>query len=282
MRRYRALRAARALIAALCALLLSGCAGLWQSSAERADAQARAGQFQPVSSVAGPIKAWLRVAPGAAADAPLTIYIEGDGANWRGPYRPPADPTPDNALTLRLALRDPGVGVAYLGRPCQYLDEEALAQCAPSLWIRARYGDMALKVIDRVIDNLKQDTGAGRLQLVGFSGGGAIAMLIAARRADVACVVTLASPLDTAAWTSALDLSPLTESHNPFDYTSRLRFIAQTHFAAADDKIVPPATLREIREALPYARFEIMQGYDHDCCWVRAWEMLRARSCLNG
>ena len=107
MRRYRALRAARALIEALCALLLSGCAGLWQSPAERADAQARAGQFQPVSSVAGPIKAWLRVAPGAAADAPLTIYIEGDGANWRGPYRPPADPTPDNALTLRLALRDP-------------------------------------------------------------------------------------------------------------------------------------------------------------------------------
>ena len=273
--------ALHALMAVICASLLSGCAGLFLSPAERADAQARAGKFQPVSSVTGPIKAWLRVAPDAVADAPLTVYIEGDGAHWRGPYRPPADPTPDNALTLRLALRDPGARVAYVGRPCQYLNEEALAQCAPSLWIRARYGDTALSIVNAAIDDLKQATGAPRLQLVGFSGGGAIAMLIAARRADVACFVTLASPLDTAAWISALDLSPLTGSHNPLDYASRLRFAAQTHFAAADDEIVPPATLSEIKAALPYTHFEVMPAYDHDCCWVRAWEMLRARSCLN-
>ena len=282
MRTYHAWRA---LMAVICTSLLSGCAGLFLSPAERVDTQARAGQFQPVPSVTGPIKAWLRATPrtmpDAAPDAPLTVYIEGDGAHWRGPYRPPADPTPDNALTLRLALRDPSARVAYLGRPCQYLDEEALARCAPSLWIRARYGDTALKIVNAAIDDLKQAAGAPRLQLVGFSGGGAIAMLIAARRADVTCVVTLASPLDTAAWISALDLSPLTESHNPFDSAPRLRFVAQTHFAAAEDKIVPSATLSETREALPYARFEMMPGYDHDCCWVQAWRALRARSCLS-
>lgn len=272
-------------MAVICASLLCGCAGLFLSPAERADVQAREGKLQPVSSVTGPIKAWLRATPRSmpdvAPDAPLTVYIEGDGAHWRGPYRPPADPTPDNALTLRLALRDRGARVAYVGRPCQYLNAEALAQCAPSLWIRARYGDTALGIVNAAIDDLKEATGAASLQLVGYSGGGAIAMLIAARRADVTCFVTLASPLDTAAWISALDLSPLIGSHNPLDYAPRLRFVAQTHFAAADDKVVPPATLSAAKEALPYARFEVMPDYDHDCCWVKAWEMLRARSCLN-
>ena len=109
-----------------------------------------------------------------------------------------------------------------------------------------------------------------------------IATLLAARRNDVACVVTLASPLDTTAWTRELGVSALTDSFNPVDFAGRLRFVAQWHFAAAKDDIVPLTSIRQVREALPYARIEVMPEYDHDCCWVLAWEKLRAQTCLAG
>ena len=270
----------RVLVALTAAVLLSGCAGFIHTPAERIDAQAREAGFQPVTTVTGPLKAWLRTAPGAHMDAPLTVYIEGDGAQWRGPYDPPNDPTPRNALTLRLALRDPGARVAYLGRPCQNLSTEALAQCPRSFWVTARYSDAAVSYLNSAIDVLALSASASRVQLVGFSGGGAVALLLAARRADVECVVTLASPLDTNAWTSALDLTPLSRSLNPLDFAGRLRYVAQTHFSGADDKVVPTATLKEMIAMSPYARVEAFDGYDHECCWVLAWQALRKRTCL--
>jgi dienelactone hydrolase len=260
-------------------LLLGGCAGLWRAPADRVDAQAREGGFQPVA-VEGPLKAWLRAAPNASADESLTVYIEGDGAQWRGPYQPPADPTPVNALTLRLALRDPGARVAYAGRPCQNLSTAALADCPQSMWGRARFGAAALGLLDDAVTAIARAAGAARLRLVGFSGGGAMAMLLAARRADVECVVTLAAPLDTDAWTGALDLTPLTQSLNPLHFADRLRFVLQTHFSGAMDTTVPPSTIRALLAASPHARLELLDGYDHDCCWVLAWERLRERSCL--
>lgn len=261
---------------------LSGCAAL-QSPAERADAQAKAGQFRPVAPLVGtPVRAWMRQPARAPsdADAALTVYIEGDGAEWRGKFEPPADPTPDNPLALRLALRDPGAQVAYLGRPCQYLDADALAQCPSVLWQRARYGEHAVTIMSAALDVLLLTANVQRLRLVGYSGGGAIAALLAAHRTDVSCLVTVAAPLDTDTWAQAIEIAPLTDSLNPLALAPRLASLAQTHIAGADDRVVPARTLRRFAEALPEARVEVMEGYDHDCCWVHAWERLRQRTCL--
>ena len=277
----------RAALLRLCStaltLLLTGCAVL-QSPAERADLQARAGQFQPVTAMAGtPMRAWLRqVAPVAAteATAALTVYIEGDGAEWQSKYQSPADPTPGNPLTLRLALRDPDAQVAYLGRPCQYLDRDALAQCPSILWLSARYGEHAVTMMSAALDILLLSARVPRLRLVGYSGGGAMAALLAARRTDVDCVVTVASPLDTDAWVAAIDVTPLADSLNPLTHAPRLTAIAQTHIAGADDTVVPASTLRRFAETLPHVRMEVIDQFDHDCCWVNAWVRLRARTCL--
>lgn len=263
-------------------LVISGCAAL-QSPAERADTQAKAGHFQPVAALAGPVRAWLRAS--LSADAPrsspeLTVYIEGDGAEWRGKYRPPSDPTPDNALTLRLALREPGTPVAYLGRPCQYLDHDTLSQCPPRLWIGARYGEQALDLMNAAIDVLLRVASAQRVRLVGYSGGGAMAALLAARRSDVTCLVTVAAPLDTDAWTTAIEVSPLAESVNPLSQVARIAGIAQTHIAGAADKMVPVRTLRRFTSALPAPDVSVIDGFDHDCCWVLNWEKLRQGTCL--
>ena len=121
---------------------------------------------------------------------------------------------------------------------------------------------------------------ARRLNLVGYSGGGAIAALLAAQRNDVSCLVTVAAPLDTDAWVSSIDIAPLAHSLNPLALAPRLALLAQTHIAGAADDRVPARTLQRFAEALPHARMEVIEDYDHDCCWVYVWERLRQRTCL--
>lgn len=277
----------RVMMLALGATLLGGCAAFGPTLTQQADAQARQARLQPVAMAAGPIRAWLRQPQLvqashalAASSAALTVYIEGDGAEWPALRTPPADPTPANALALRLALRDAGERVAYLGRPCQYLERDALADCPPRLWIGARYGAEALSMIENALDALLRTTGARRLRLAGYSGGGVIAALLAARRDDVACLVTVAAPLDIGAWATALGITPLTESLNPLDHARAFAGVAQTHFAAAEDAVVPVHTLTRVLDALPGTRVTVIDAFDHDCCWVHAWEKLRARTCL--
>src|SRR5688572_10600343 len=73
-----------------------------------------------------------------AAAETLAIYIEGDGAPWAAHY-PPRDPTPREPIALALAAADPAPALAWLARPCQYLDALALAGCDPAYWTGRRF-----------------------------------------------------------------------------------------------------------------------------------------------
>ena len=54
-------------------------------------------------------------------DRNLAIYIEGDGLAWTSKSRLSSDPTPQDPVGLKLALRHPRGAAAYLARPCQYV-----------------------------------------------------------------------------------------------------------------------------------------------------------------
>ena len=120
-----------------------GCASLLQNPIERADNTAREAGFVPQPGGRF-VRAWLKAPPGKVEA--LTVYIEGDGARWRAADIPPEDPTPENPVSLHLAVQDASPAVAYVGRPCQYLDEDTLNQCDPSLWTHGRYSPDALRM----------------------------------------------------------------------------------------------------------------------------------------
>ncbi|MBI4190895.1 MAG: alpha/beta hydrolase [Betaproteobacteria bacterium] len=221
-----------------------------------------------------------RTAPGVSTGR-VTVYIESDGAPWRVPDEPPVDPTPLRPLVLRMAISDPSPAVAYLGRPCQYLGKEELLQCDPALWMGGRFRDEAVAAMSLAVDGLKRIYGAAEVNLVGYSGGGAMAALIAARRGDVSCLVTVAAPLDTRAWTDAIGVSPLSPSLNPADDADRLRRVPQTHFRGVRDKVVPAATTRRFLDRAPGATVIDKQGFDHRCCWDDEWKDLWRLSCLG-
>jgi hypothetical protein len=173
----------------------------------------------------------------------LRAYIEGDGKAWLNRRRPSSDPTPVEATAFVLAARDTAPAVAYLARPCQFTDSEERRNCSPVFWTSARFSEPVISDISAVLDRAMHEAGAHRLELVGYSGGGAVALLVAARRDDVDLVVTVAGNLDHAFWTDLHHVSPLRDSLNPADFTRRLEAVNQIHIVSADDAVVPPAVV---------------------------------------
>ena len=258
----------------------AGCA-LVQSPVERAYSIAAEAGFVAVDIADTGLKAFVKT-PRSPAAARLTVYIESDGAPWPWPDEPPVDPTPLKPLVVGLAAADPGVAVAYLSRPCQYLSDRELANCDPALWTKGRFRGDAVAATTRAVEVLKQLTGASSVNLVGYSGGGAMAALVAARRGDVKCLVTVASPLDTSAWTDSIGVSRLQGSLNPADFALSLLGVPQTHFRGIRDQTVPPRSAARFLSAVHNARVIDRADFDHECCWLRDWPTLYRQSCLIG
>lgn len=211
----------------------------------------------------------------------LTAYIEGDGLAYVRPDRPALDPTPTDPVALRLALADPGTGpIAWIARPCQYTMPARGRGCNSAEWLTRRYAPEILESIDDALDVLKQESGARRLVLVGYSGGGAIAVLLAARRTDVEEIVTVAADLDLGYWIHRDGLSPLTGSLDPADVATQVRKIPQVAFTGSDDRVVGTDVARAYVSHLPPGapiRLIEVPGFTHDCCWARDWaSLLRA------
>ena len=257
----------------------AGCA-LVQSPVERATSIATDAGFAVVDLAEIRLKAFLKE-PRSAAATRLTVYVESDGAPWPWPDEPPVDPTPLKPLVVGLAVADPGPAVAYLSRPCQYLSERDLAECDPVLWTNGRFREDAVAVSARAVETLKRLAGASSVNLVGYSGGGAMAALVAARRDDVKCLVTIAAPLDTLAWTDSIGVSRLQGSLNPADFALALLGVPQTHFRGIRDQTVPPRSADRFISAMHNVRVVDSADFDHECCWLRDWIKLLGQTCLN-
>jgi dienelactone hydrolase len=272
--------AAFSLLLAVC--VLSGCASpdSFGGSREAAGNWALARGFSSVTIVAGDFELAGFVRKSRLPSATLVVYIEGDGAAWPTPFHPPADPTPQKPVALALAAADPAASVVYLARPCQYLDAAALARCAPAYWIERRFAPEVVAAFDVALTRLKAESGASRLQLVGYSGGGVIAALLAQRRDDVERLITVAAPLALADWVALHGLSPLAGSLDPADtHSGGAATRDALHFVGDDDRVVPPALLDRYVGANG-GRVERIAGYNHERYWSRDWAKLinRARN----
>lgn len=252
--------------------ILGGCSlQPWQSPQERAEHIAREAGFETRKLVSGEFLLTTHQSADAPAGDILTVYIEGDGAPWIAPHLPPGDPTPINPVGLMLATRDPRRPVVHVARPCQYLDRAGLSSCHYKNWTTARFSPPVIASIDGLVDRAKREHKAARVRLVGFSGGGVIAALVAIRRQDVDSLVTIAAPLDVAAWAAHHRITPLDDSLNPADFMPVLSRIPQVHLVGEKDPVVPTVYVKALQERMPFARFTIIPHYTHECCWAETW-----------
>jgi len=197
----------------------------------------------------------------------LHVYLDGDGTPMVA-ERPAEDPTPRNPLMLRLLTLDPGPAV-YVGRPC-YQGLAATAGCSSDLWSTARYSEGVVSSLAAAIRGIMTARGYDRVSFFGHSGGGTLAMLLADRFPETRTLVTIAANLDIDAWADHHDIPRLTASLNPARRPPIQESVAQFHYVGSRDRIVPPTLIKAAVQGAN-ARFILIDGYDHLCCWTERW-----------
>ena len=270
---------ARTSVAWLTVALLGACAAIapGQSSLDAAHVIAASGGLTPTWETAGGFRLLTYARGLEQGSGAVNVYIEGDGRLWRG-RRPPADPTSSSPMGLKLAAQDPAPAVIWIGRPCMYLDDARA--CGARWWTSHRY---APEVVDALLEIVQRRVGVDRtVTLLGHSGGGVLATLMAARaleagRLSVEALITVGAPLDLEGWTTLFRVTPLSGSLDPMHIASRLADLPQRHLVGARDEVVPVAVVQRFVQALPApnrARLEVYPRYAHSCCWDEDWRML--------
>ncbi|MCX5714511.1 MAG: alpha/beta hydrolase [Candidatus Omnitrophica bacterium] len=206
----------------------------------------------------------------------ISIYIEGDGRAWETKHRLSEDPTPSNPVALTLTTVDPAKNVAYIARPGQY-SLSGFPECNSKYWSSRRFAPEVVESINKAIDILKEKSGAKYVELIGYSGGGAIAILVAARRSDVVALRTVAGNLDPRALSEYHHVSQLDGSMNPPDVAQKVAHIPQRHFVGSKDKVIPFAIVEsfvKMEGDNGCQRITIVDGASHNDGWYKRWKEL--------
>jgi hypothetical protein len=248
-----------------CAALVGACA----LPAERADHAARAQGYER-QVLAGARFQHVAYFKRGAPDSVLHVYVEHDGVPWITPVQPSADPTPRRLLMLELMARDPAPALS-LGRPC-YFGQARVPPCEPLWWTHRRFSpEVVASMAAALTGFLAANREIEAVEIFGFSGGGALAALLAARIPPTRRLVTVAAPLDLDEWARDHDYTPLEGSLSPLREPPLSPAIRQLHLAGANDHVVRSAVIQPFAAAQPAAEFRELPGFDHDCCWDRVW-----------
>lgn len=224
----------------LAGFVLSGCVTSLKGRTDTARRIAGQAGFQPITfntdmfRIAG----FFKSAP--TGDKVASVYIEGDGFAWIDRYTISGNPTPRNPVALKLAVRDPSPSVFYLARPCQYVDLKQERFCNSKYWTNYRFSSDVIQSYNQVLDNIRDRFGVSGFNLVGFSGGGAVAVLVASGRADIVSIRTVAGNLDHVTLNRRKGVSPLSGSLNAVDVAAKVSGIPQIHFTGTQDNIIGP------------------------------------------
>lgn len=267
----------RGLLASLFTLSLLGCVEAPRTAEfdQRADSLAKSGglvrgQVQTDSFVLTSFYTITR------PDLPLTVYIEGDGFAWRTRSQPSMDPTPHKPIGLELASVDPAPNRLYLARPCQYTPMAANPRCAVDYWTNKRFAEEVVAAMDQAVSQYARQVPGQKINLVGYSGGGAIAVLIAARRYDIATLRTVAGNIDTDEVNRLHRVTPMPESLNPIDVASNISSVPQIHYYGSEDRVVPGEIAQRFAHAAggQCTQIRSVAGMSHDSDWARVWRGL--------
>lgn len=213
--------------------------------------------------------------PAANNSHELHVYIEGDGIPFQHRIFIADDPSPLYPFVLEMMKQDAAESL-YLGRPCYFnntltgMDD---AQCAKKYWTSARYSDAVITSMVGALRAHLQRHPAQKITVIGHSGGGAIAMLMAARMPEITQVVTIAGNLNTTAWTRYHGYTPLNESLNPATEITTATPKHQLHFGGSKDNNIPPSLVQDFLASIGQ-KMIVIENSDHACCWIQQWRKL--------
>lgn len=250
-------------------LAVTACA----SPAAKLYAQAEQLKLQPLELQGGAYRLTAFFKAGQPRNSRLHVYLEGDGRPWERGMWPASDPTTRASLMLPLLAMDTGPAL-YLGRPC-YNGHAEDSGCEPRLWTSARYGEPVVSAMSDALEQFRASRGFQQLVLIGHSGGGSLAMLIAGRMSQTVAVVTLAGNYDIDAWADYHHYLRLRESINPAAQPAT--GVLEWHLLAGQDKTVPPDLFYKALQARTHSEVEVLPAIDHHDGWQSAWPQILNR-----
>jgi pimeloyl-ACP methyl ester carboxylesterase len=258
-------RARRLATALAGAILVAGCRSL-PGSGTTLQAQEVAGLgFTHRLLVAGEVR----------GDGPRFVFFEGDGRPWSSDgLQAATNPDPLRAVAPGLAAAQ-GDGAIVLGRPC-YHGRAADPGCEPGLWTSARYSEAIVASMATALERTLEASPPRPVVLVGVSGGGALALLVAERSPRVRAVVTLGANIDVDGWAKLHGYRPLEGSLDPL-VTRPAAPGCEIHIAAGRDTVVPAPLIRAAAARRQGAVFWIEDDADHGCCWQTLWPAIADR-----
>ena len=258
---------------ALLAAALSACAMSHDELLEKASRFASHSGLKPVAIQADPytLQAYEHITD---PTAPVRVFIEGDGKAWLTRSQPSPDPTPYNPTALLLAGIDTSPNVAYLARPCQFI---FTPNCTMPVWTTNQYSEQNIASMNKALDRWR----GHKLELVGYSGGAAVALLVAARRDDVISIRTIAGNTDTTAFNAFHNVSPPPPNAlNPASFITKTASIPQIHFVGENDTIVPEQLANAYQSRLPpsnCSKILSILNTDHISGWPEHWQAMANR-----
>ena len=199
----------------------------------------------------------------------LHVYLDGDGTPWERNRWIADDPTARNPLILQLMNQDTAPAI-LLGRPCYY----GLSQtdsCDNKYWTSHRYSKQVVDSMSQVLNTWLEKYQFKEIVLIGYSGGGTIAVLMADKIKNIVKVVTVAANLDVTKWSEFHGFSTLTQSLNPAERVKLNPEIKQIHFAGKQDKVVPSFIIKAYVETQNNAKYYEFPDKNHSCCWNDGW-----------
>lgn len=206
----------------------------------------------------------------------LHVYLDGDGTPWRTDTRIADDPTSRNPLILEMMAKDPAAAV-LLGRPCYYGLSRSLL-CNESLWTSHRYAAEVVVSMNAAIQQWMASKKINHLVLIGYSGGGALATLLATHLEKTSVVITIAANLDIEAWSRHHGYSSPAASLNPAKDTHIPASVRQIHLAGLQDENVSAEIIESFSRTQKNALYLQFSEYDHVCCWLDIWtDILKTR-----
>ena len=209
----------------------------------------------------------------SGASAPVWVFLDGDGNAWLRDGRTAEDPTPAKPLALDLLTGVPAPAT-YLGRPCAFGTVASDPACGPAVWTVDRYSP-------RVVESLRQAVlmlplANAPIVLVGYSGGGVLAVQLARRLENAVGVITIAANLDVAAWADQHGYAPALAARTAAKAFPLRGGVLQLHVFGGRDTNAPYALAGDLLASDPNAHVRIFQAADHDCCWVGLWPEILA------
>lgn len=206
------------------------------------------------------------------------IYLEGDGLVINKYGEVALNPTPTDPMALRLASIDERpISKIVVNRPFQYIavnKNRSPENLTSKYWTTARYSNEVIQAILVIIKTYQQLFRFDTIEIVAYSGGAAVALLLAPELNHLTRIVSFAGNLDHVSWTRYHDTQPLIHSLDPLQNIDAIVKVPQIHFVGTDDDNTTLDLAHYYQQQLASNNVKIVpvSRFSHDSDWPQIWQ----------